>query len=151
MRTEPVECIRNSSVIGADGAVIMNTGRVMEGKSIVFRPSMSGFELADSIQSLDGGLNTYVHDVTIENGEFVVYLRKPTTSEKLKMALMPKSMERERVAVAHSVIREAANKIGVDGTQVVRAIGSGRGAAVHQIRDEAIRVALHNRGHEDLV
>ncbi len=124
----------------------------MEGKSIAFRASMSGFELAESIRSLVGGLDTYAHDVILEKGEFVVHLREPTFSEKLKMALMPKAMQQERVAVAYSVIREAANKIGVDGDQMLRAIGTGRGAAAHlEIRDAAIRVALHNPGHEDLV
>lgn len=124
----------------------------MQGKSIEFRHSMSGFELAESIQSLTSGLSSYAHDVTLENGEFVVHLRKPTLSEKVKMALMPKEIAQERLAVAHSVIREAANKIGVDGDQVIRAIDSGRGAAAHRaIRDAAIRVALHNPGHEDLI
>ncbi len=113
---------------------------------------MTSTELADSLQRLDQGLSAYVHDVALEAGEFVVYLRKPTLSEKLIMAFMPKRMERERMAVTVSVIRQVADRIGVDGARLVQNIVNGRGTKIsRELHDAVVNVNLHDRSHEDLV
>ncbi len=92
-----------------------------------FRPSMSPQEFINSFRDIRKGLDAYAHDVGLENGEFVVHLRRPTISENLKMALMPKKMQRERVAVLHKIIFDMANKMGVDGHQLLRDVSRGRG------------------------
>lgn len=113
---------------------------------------MSAADLAKSLSGLEQGLSSYIHDVALEGGEFVVYLRKPTFSEKLMMVVMPKRMERERLAVAISVIREAANKIGIDGDRMVGSIMDGHGSEVRrELRDAAVKASFRNRDHQDLV
>lgn len=111
---------------------------------------MQGHELADAIKSLKGGLETYALDVHLEDGNFVVHLRKPTLGEKIKMALMPRAMKAERMAVLSEVIRNAASAAGVDGDHLLAVIRSGSTAgAAKAIRDAGVRVALQNSVHKD--
>jgi hypothetical protein len=117
----------------------------MDKTGISFRPSMLGHELADAIKSLDRGLENYAQDVSLDNGEFVVHLRKPTLGEKLKMALMPAAMKAERMSVLLEVIKGAAEVAGVNGDRLLTAIRTGRSAqAASAIRDAGVRVALQN-------
>ena len=116
-----------------------------------FSSSMSSIDFKNAIQSLEHGLNKYTNEISLVNGEFVVHLRKPTFSEKLKMALMPPAMKKERVAVLHSVIREAAEKIGLNGDQLLRSIRDGDSkSAVDSIHNAGIRVAVRSAKYVDL-
>jgi hypothetical protein len=123
----------------------------MSHSKITFSESMSRSDLVKAIQSLEQGLDGYANDVSLVNGEFVVHLRKPTFSEKLKQALMPPSMKRERVAVLHAVVRDAAEKVGLDGNQFLRFIATGNSAAaLKSIHDAGIIVAVRNTERTDL-
>jgi hypothetical protein len=122
----------------------------MDKTAISFRPTMLGHELADAIKSLDSGLKTYAQDICLESGEFVIHLRKPSLDEKIKMALMPKEMKADRMALLFEVITSAARSAGVDGDQLIAAVRAGRsGRAVKAIRDAGIRVALQNSVNKD--
>ncbi len=122
----------------------------MDKSGISFRPSMMGHELADAIGSLEGGLASYAQDLALEGDEFVIHLRKPTVVEKMKMALMPKAMQRERMTILCDVIREAAKGAGVDGDQLLADITAGRTLqASNVMRDAGVRVALRNAVHHD--
>ncbi|MBM3365969.1 MAG: hypothetical protein FJY48_09715 [Betaproteobacteria bacterium] len=57
----------------------------------------------------------------------MVHLRKPTFSEKMKMALMPLKMKQEGVMILHSIIRDVAGRVGIDGDQLLRDIRFGKG------------------------
>ena len=123
----------------------------MSHSKITFSESMSRSDLVKAVQSLEQGLDRYANDVSLVNGEFVVHLRKPTFSEKLKQALMTPSMKRERVAVLHAVVRDAAEKVGLDGNQFLRFIATGNSsAALKSIHYAGIIVAVRNTELTDL-
>ena len=64
---------------------------------------------------------------------------------------MPPAMKKERVAVLHSVIREAAEKIGLNGDQLLRSIRDGDSkSAVDSIHNAGIRVAVRSAKYVDL-
>lgn len=92
-----------------------------------FRSSMCAQEFANQFSKFVHGIDTYAHDVKLDNGEFVVHLRKPTFSEKMKMTLMPPKMKQERVVILHSIIRDVARRVGIDGDQLLRDIRFGNG------------------------
>lgn len=118
---------------------------------IDFRSSMSVLDFKNAVQSLERGLNHCANDVSLVNGEFVIHLRKPTFSEKLKMALMPPTMKKERIAMLHAVVRGVAEKCGLNGDEFLRSIAKDKSSsAVDSIHNSGIRVAVRATEHWDL-
>ena len=124
----------------------------MKSEAPSFRPSMSAQEFVNEFNKIKHGIDTYAHDVNFENGEFVVHLRKPTLSEKMKMALMPPKMQQERVMILHNIIKDIAGKMGVDGNQLLSDIRFGKGAAMaDDLNRISVEIALKSSSRREMI
>ena len=106
----------------------------MKAASVVtIRESMSLAQACDALGRLAGGKIDRVQDVQLKDGELVVFLRRPTLPEKMKMALMSSAMPADSPLLAN--VRDA--------------IERGDGA---RLREGLVKVGLSsaNRQHGDL-
>lgn len=127
----------------------------MKAASVVtIRESMSLAQACDALGRLAGGKIDRVQDVQLKDGELVVFLRRPTLPEKMKMALMSSAMRREANHPAYEVFKDIAVRSGIPAdspllANVRDAIERGDGA---RLREGLVKVGLSsaNRQHGDL-
>jgi len=122
--------------------------------AVMLNDSMSLHQACNALNQLEGGKIRRVQDVTLQNGEMVVFLRRPTLKESLIHALMPDAMRREANHPAFAVFKEVAIKSGIDPSSMLLknvkdAIEGEDGDA---LRDALFRLQLSssNREHSDL-
>lgn len=126
----------------------------MKTSTVMIKESMSLLQACDALNQLEGGKIQRVQDVKLDNGEMVVFLRRPTLKESLIHAVMPDVMKREANHPAFAVFKEVAIKSGIDPSStllknVKDAIEGGDGNA---LRDALFRLQISpsNREHSDL-
>lgn len=79
---EPAARDDNSSDTDVRLHTLYLPGNIMKSEGPSFRSSMSAREFVNQFNKFKNGIDTYAHDVNLDNGEFVVHLRKLTFLEK---------------------------------------------------------------------
>lgn len=122
--------------------------------TVMLNDSMSLHQACNALNELEDGKIRRVQDVTLQNGEMVVFLRRPTLKESLMHAFMPDAMRREANHPAFAVLKEIAIKSGIDplSTLLKNAKDAIEGDDGNALRDALFRLQLSpsNREHSDL-
>ncbi len=122
--------------------------------AVMIKESMGLHEACNALNQLEGTKIHRVQDVSFDKGETVVFLRRPSLMESIKLALMPKAMKREANHPAFAVFKAIAvnNGIAASSTLLKNVKDAIEGGDGEGLREALMRVQLSpsNREHRDL-